>query len=117
MKTGSFSLGSGSSRGNLPDSPRNGSLSVDAAHALGVDALAYLGAESERLERFLRVSGLNPADFREIAARGELLPAVLDYLASDEPLLLAFCESGNHDPRNVILARNRFGGAPLWDST
>ncbi len=57
---------------------------------LAVEALAFLAADETRLERFLAVTGLGPHNLRRAAADPGFLVSVLDYLAGDERLLVAF---------------------------
>lgn len=80
------------------------------AEALAIQALSFIAMEPERLGRFLAVSGIGPDQIR-IAAREPLfLAGVLDHIASDEPLLLAFAADCGHDPREIARARSALGG-------
>ena len=94
-----------------------GPISVERAQALAVAALAFLAADQPRIERFLTTVGLNVYNLREIADSPGFLAGVLDHLAQDEPLLLAFCGEAGHDPLTIMQARNRLGGPSAWDST
>ena len=79
---------------------------------MGVDALTYIVEDADRLSRFLDISGLGPQNLREAAAQPSFLGAVLDYLASDERLLIAFAESRGLKPEAVARARDALGGRP-----
>ena len=80
------------------------------AEALAIQALSFIAMEPERLGRFLAASGIGPDQIR-IAAREPLfLAGVLDHIASDEPLLLAFAADSGHDPREIVRARAALGG-------
>jgi hypothetical protein len=65
----------------------------------------FLAADSERLEGFAATSGLNAENLRAAAESPEFLAAVLDHLASDESLLLAFAANSGIDPADVQRAR------------
>jgi Protein of unknown function (DUF3572) len=111
MKSGSFPLGR-TRRGAA-----QGRMTREAAEALAVAALGFLAADEEQLERFLALTGLNPNNLRHIAADPGFLAAVLDHLAGNETLLLAFCQEHGHDPLTVMQARQSLGGDSPWDST
>jgi hypothetical protein len=81
-----------------------------AAADLAVKALIFLAADEERVSRFLALTGLDPSDIRaRLGERGFQL-AVLDHLAGDEALLLAFAEAEALAPEAVGRARRALGG-------
>ncbi len=86
--------------------PVSGRLSRDAAETLAIQALSFLAATPEQLERFMTLCGLSPENLRAAAADPGFLVAVLDHLARDESLLLNFAESVRCEPGLVIMARN-----------
>ena len=63
------------------------------AESLAIKALAFLASDPERLGRFLAITGLGPETIRKAASNPGFLVAVLDYLANDETLLVAFTVS------------------------
>ena len=79
---------------------------VDAT-AIALEALAFLAADLERLGRFLALTGLSPDTIRAAAASPGFLAAVLDHLAEDESLLVAFAANAGRDPADVLAARAR----------
>ena len=118
LKSSEFPLGKVQSRGESgARQPKSLPVSADQAQILAIEVLGFLAADPERLEPFLSLTGLTPDNMRKIAGNPEFLGAVLDHLASNEPLLLAFCEAGQHNPLTVMQARQCFGGLPTWDST
>lgn len=82
---------------------------ADAALDLAAAALGFLASDSERLGRFLALSGLAPGDVRAAAADPGFLPAVLDYVLADETLLVAFAASQGTPPERVSRARAALG--------
>ena len=76
-------------------------LNLETAGAIAAEALAFLAAEPARLSRFLVLTGLGPDDVRERIGTPELLSAVLDHLAQDEPLLLVFATGARLAPEAV----------------
>jgi hypothetical protein len=85
-------------------------LSSNDGEDLGVAALQFLAADPDRLSRFLGLSGLGPQNLRAAAAAPGFLSAVLDYLLSDEPLLIAFAAAQGLAPERVASARRAMDG-------
>jgi hypothetical protein len=86
---------------------RRSSLSRDEAEALAIDTLSFLGEDSSRLAGFLAATGLGPAELRKQAGSVEFLAGVLDFVASDESLLLVFASERRVDPATVLAARRQ----------
>ena len=84
---------------------RQPKLTKDFAESVAIEVLGFLAGDPARLERFFALSGIALANLRAAAVEPQFLAAVLDYLASDEALLVAFAESAGHDP--AILAKVR----------
>jgi hypothetical protein len=81
-----------------------------AAEELAIAALGFIAAEPERLGRFLAVTGIGPQSIREAAREPQFLAGVLDHIAGDERLLLAFAAETTIDPGDVIPARDTLAG-------
>ena len=96
-----------------------GRSSTGAAEAqdLGIAALAWLADDAERLERFLALSGLGPENLRSAAAEPGFLGAVLDHLATNENLLIAFAEHRNVAPETIMRARALLTGRDSQDGS
>jgi hypothetical protein len=77
-----------------------------AAEALAVAALGFIAGEPERLDRFLAMTGIGPDSIRAAAREPQFLLGVLDHLAADEALLLAFAAENSIAPNAVIKARD-----------
>ena len=88
-------------------SPKNVSTGAESFAAdAAIAGLGFLADDPERLERFLALSGLGPHNLRQAAADPSFLGAVLDYLAGDEPLLIAFASHRGWRPADVVRARD-----------
>ena len=87
------------------------SANPDLARALAVRALAFIASDPDRLERFLSLTGLGPHNLRNAAADPAFLSSVLDYLVSDEELLLAFAGDAGFRPELIAQAHQVLGGA------
>lgn len=77
----------------------------EAAEELAIKALIFLAADAERVERFAALSGLSIENLRTAAESPDFLAGVLDHLAGDESLLLAFAANSGIDPAHVQRAR------------
>ena len=75
--------------------------SVDSAQSLAVSALGFIAADSDRLSRFLSLTGLGPDNLRTAAADPAFLGSVLDYLIADEALLVEFAADAGVKPEAV----------------
>jgi hypothetical protein len=82
----------------------------EGAETLAIAALTFIAAESERLGRFLAATGIAPEAIRDAAREPNFLAGVLDHLAGDERLLLAFAEETATDPADVNRAREVLAG-------
>ena len=92
-------------------------ITHESANEMAIDALAWLAADPERLDRFLAVTGLSHDTIREAASQPGFLSAVLDHLCADEPSLLAFASESDKSPETVSAAREIIAGPSAWTST
>lgn len=88
-----------------PSPAKQPKLTKALAESLAVEVLGFLARDPATIGRFLSVSGLEPGGVRAAAEESGFLAAVLDYLACDEGLLLAFAKSAGHDPATLVKAR------------
>jgi len=86
------------------------SATADSARSLAVRALGFIAADSDRLNRFLGLTGLGPHNLRTAAADPAFLSSVLDYVAADEELLVAFAAEAGFKPEAVAQAHHVLSG-------
>lgn len=79
-------------------------LSRDEAETIALSAFAFITSDEERMSRFLAVSGLQPDTIRSAAADPGFFVGILDYVAADEPLLLALAKELNAKPEHIMSA-------------
>ncbi len=65
-------------------------MTREDAEGLAIAALGFIAGDAERLGRFLALTGLGPETLRQAARDKGFLGQVLDFMAEDELLLLAF---------------------------
>ncbi len=87
-------------------------MNTDQA-SLAERILLFLAQRPEHLERFLAVTGLAPTDLRRLMTSTDFQAGLLDFLLSDEPLLLAYCEESGDDP--VAIARSAAPFQQAWE--
>jgi hypothetical protein len=80
------------------------------ADEVALRALAFLSLDEDRLSRFLALTGLAASDIGGLVAEPAFRLAVLDHLAGDESLLLAFAEAEGLAPEAIGRARRALGG-------
>ena len=83
------------------------------ANDIAVQALAFMAADMDRLGRFLALSGLDPSTIRQAAREPGFLAGVLDHIAADESLLVAFAAASSLRPQDIVEARNALAGPPV----
>ena len=81
-----------------------------AAQELAIAALGFIAAEPERLGRFLVITGIGPESIRQAAGEPHFLAGVLDHIADDERLLVAFAAEQGIDANEVMRARATLAG-------
>jgi hypothetical protein len=84
------------------------------AEALAIQALTIIASDAERIGRFLAVTGIGPSEIRAAAREPGFLGGVLDYIASDERLIVDFASESGLDPADVERGRAMLAGVP-WE--
>ena len=85
-------------------------LTTDQAAIVALKGLAWLVNSPDSLDRFLELSGLDRTGLRARADEPEFLVALLDFLLTNEGLLMDFCDSTSTDARTVHFARHALVG-------
>lgn len=79
-------------------------MTRSAAETLGLKALSWLINSPDDLGRFLNISGSSTEELRSRAGDPVYLAAILEFLLTDDSLLVAFCEAETVDYRHVHAA-------------
>ena len=79
----------------------------ETAETIAAQGLAFLTADPHRLQRFLALTGIAPADLKRRIGAGEVLVAALNFLAQDDSLLLTFAASERLAPEAIVAALAR----------
>ena len=92
-------------------SSKIGVLTHDA-ETIALRALAFLAADTERMGRFLALSGIGPAELRSQAGDPAMLGGILDYIMQDETLLMVFATEVGLRPEEIAAAHASLAGPP-----
>lgn len=87
--------------------------SAEEAEITALKALGFLAADPERISRFMSLSGLDPDAIRASAAEPAFLGGLLDYLLSDDSLLLIFAQEQDLRPERIAQLRRKLPGASI----
>jgi hypothetical protein len=79
---------------------------IPDADVLGLQALVWTIGEPDRADRLIAVTGLDPDDLRARAGEPSVLAAVIGYLESHEPDLVACATALAVPPQALVGARH-----------
>jgi hypothetical protein len=82
---------------------------------LALQALAHVAGDEDLGPRFLALSGLDSESLRARAGESLVLAAVIEFLASHEPDLLAVAEKLNVKPEALIAAGTALSGGQMGE--
>jgi hypothetical protein len=82
----------------------------ETATNLAIGAFGFIASEPEELDRFLSLTGIGPESIREAAGEPGFLLGVLEFLANDVRLLVAFANQSSLAPEDVGHARAVLAG-------
>ena len=85
-------------------------MTPERAETIGLNGLAFLAGQPEWMDRFLRLSGLEPSILRARAADPDFLRAVLDFLLTEDVLVTDFCKERDLEARDIHAAHRMLDG-------
>jgi hypothetical protein len=85
-------------------------IDQDTSEAIALKALAFMARDDEILASFLQISGASPDALKGGLGDRFFLAGVLEYLLSQEALLLEFCAQEKLDPHFPNLAQAILAG-------
>jgi hypothetical protein len=89
---------------------KRSSVATEAAEQLAIQALSFIASDATQLGRFLALTGIGPAEIRDAAREPGFLAGVLDHVAGDERLVVAFAADAGIEPDQVAQARTALSG-------
>lgn len=82
------------------------------ARNLAIEALTFLTGDAAMLERFLKVTGWSPPMLSAPDSQEAIIVSALDYLMSEEDLLLTFTANSGYQSGDVVRAHRILLGGP-----
>ncbi|MYZ46671.1 DUF3572 family protein [Rhizobiales bacterium L72] len=79
-------------------------MSRALAEEIAVAALGYIASDPRLLERFLSLSGIDPAEIRSAASDEGFLGGVLAFVMEHEAVLVALASGTGSDPAEIAAA-------------
>ena len=79
------------------------------AERIAIDALLYIGQDTERLGRFLDLTGYTADRIRAAAEDPTFLEGVMRHMIGSEPLLIEFSIWRDMQPEAVVAAAEALG--------
>jgi hypothetical protein len=95
----------------LKEQKKKGQPDRPEAEAIALQALSFLATDEQRLGNFLRLTGISPEELRAQAGSNGMAAAILEYLLSDESLLLVFAAESGVAPEVIAPAHALLTGA------
>lgn len=86
--------------------PRSDQVAPDVS-ALADACLGYLAENPEDLLAFMQLAGLDPQTLRASLGTERLQHGLIDYFASNEPILLALCANAGWTPESFMRVWHR----------
>jgi Protein of unknown function (DUF3572) len=99
---------------NLVHNSENGRK---AAETLGAQAFSWVADDADRLNAFMLMTGASPADVVRNITQGAFLGTVLDYILTEDALVIAFCDTRSLPYTAVMQARALLPGGETWNWT
>jgi hypothetical protein len=85
-------------------------MTPERAEILSLEALGWLAGDEDGLTRFLSLSGTDIGALRDAAGNRDTLLAVVEFLLTQEDMVLRFCEAVEIEPQALHQARHVLGG-------
>lgn len=80
-------------------------LNRETSEDIALQALLFISEDTKRLSHFLKITGFSQKSIKENIMIPDFLIGVLDYLLSEDSLLLTFCSNKDIDPAIVEPAK------------
>ena len=92
-------------------------MQQESAQILGLQVLAWLASDPDRLQGFMASSGADPGTLAASARDPGFLGAVLDHLMQDDQTVIAFCDQHGLSYTAPQTARAALPGGEAWHWT
>ena len=87
------------------------------AETIAAQALAWVAGDPENLNGFLSLSGLSPGELMQQAGDARTLGAVLDFILTEDRLVIGFCDATSIAYTVPQMARAALPGGEIYHWT
>lgn len=98
-------------------SVENSNNGRNAAESLAAQAFSWVADDADRLNAFMAMTGAAPADLVRNATSPAFLGTVLDYILTEDALVMAFCDDRGYPYPAPMQARALLPGGEQWNWT
>ena len=95
----------------------NSGIARNAAETLAAQAFSWVADDVERLNAFMAMTGAAPSDIVRNANSPAFLGTVLDYILTEDSLVIEFCDSRKLPYTAPMQARGLLPGGESWNWT
>ena len=88
-----------------------------SAETLAARAFSWVAEDADRLNAFMAMTGAAPADMLRNAASPTFLGTVLDYILTEDAIVIGFCDSCDLPYTAPMQARALLPGGEIWNWT
>ncbi len=99
------------------NSKETGKIGRESAETIAAQALAWLAGDPENLNGFMTLSGLSPGELMAQAGDPRVLGAVLDFILTEDRLVIGFCDAASLAYTVPQMARAALPGGEIWHWT
>lgn len=85
-------------------------VNSEKAETVALQALVWILEDDELTTRFLGMSGADPQMLRQNADSAEVLCSVMDFILTEDKMVLEFAGAVNVPPETVVAARHSLPG-------
>ena len=101
----------------MQKSGENHNSAQESAESLAAQALSWVTEDADRLNAFMAMTGAAPADLMRNIARPAFLATVLDFLLTEDALVIGFCDAHGLPYTTPMQARAALPGGTPWHWT
>jgi hypothetical protein len=92
-------------------------MHLEQAEHIAVLSLSHLASETDKLQRFLQLTGIEASEIRTAAQEPAFLAGVIGFFMANEKDLLSLADALNERPQTLAKAYQALGGQQEYDAS
>jgi len=88
-------------------------MNREHAITIALKILQFLVSDENRVQALLMTTGLSPEDLRRGASDPAFLAGIVDYLLTDDRMIIAFAAEEGLKPENIVSVRRSLPGGEV----